>query len=480
MTPPKSRILRIAQLTDFHLRRKLPGSSFTPRRRSRLMPAILEAALAEVRAAKADFIAVTGDLVDVPGWLLSGDDYYPYPVKKTLIQAIADYRLIKRLLDATGIPYLAVPGNHDHLSSFYKVFPHGPWERDLHGLRILAFPDREHEAHHAQRLDAERLRWERALSDGDPRPQLHLAHYLITPEHNEGYPHNYLESASLLTANTESGKHALVLQGHFHPGSRPEKHGNMVYATAPTLCVAPHPWRLYTLAMKGERFTLQWKEIRTRFNSFGSAAAKKPRSLRDDLRGRRSTPKPVVFLDRDGVINTLPAYYSGPDQMKLIPGSAEAIRRLHGAGYAVVVVSNQSCVGAGYVTRDQLAAVFDRMNDRLAAEGGEAALPEASYFTLGAGERAVHPKWAERGDAKPSPALLEKARRELGLSRKANWMVGDRLTDLQAGAAAGCRNILVLTGHGSIDLGAVRNEPSLARVAVAKNLAAAVDLILGA
>jgi D-glycero-D-manno-heptose 1,7-bisphosphate phosphatase len=267
----------------------------------------------------------------------------------------------------------------------------------------------------------------------------------------------------------------------------------MHYSTAPTLSVAPFPWRLYTLSLRGEGFSFRWKDVSAdvgRGNTGGRILGDGKRETKKWPTSRyvsyipRKKPSrtlpPAVFLDRDGVINTLPAYYTGPAAMKLIPGSARAIRRLHEAGYAVVIVSNQSCVGTGYVTRDQLSAVFDRMNELLAEACGEAALPDASYFSLGAGERAVHPKWAPHDDAKPSPALIEKARLELGLSKKHCWMVGDRLTDLQAGAAAGCRNILVLTGNGADHLVQVQNESGLRDVFIEKNLATAADRILGA
>jgi len=74
----------------------------------------------------------------------------------------------------------------------------------------------------------------------------------------------------------------------------------------------------------------------------------------------RPQPGGVVFLDRDGVVNTLPKYSTGPSEMKIVPGAGLAIARLQMRGLRVVIVSSQSCIGRGYVATSTVHAVMDR------------------------------------------------------------------------------------------------------------------------
>jgi D-glycero-D-manno-heptose 1,7-bisphosphate phosphatase len=154
-----------------------------------------------------------------------------------------------------------------------------------------------------------------------------------------------------------------------------------------------------------------------------------------------------VFLDRDGTLIEERNYIARPDQVRLIPGAAEAVSRLRGAGFACVVVTNQSGVGRGMLTLEQLEAVNAEMNRQLRDAG--TALDGLYYCTLApAGE---DPTVIEHPDRKPGPGMLLRAARELKLDLPASWVVGDSVRDVLTGRNAGCRGqILVRTGH---DLG---------------------------
>jgi D-glycero-D-manno-heptose 1,7-bisphosphate phosphatase len=183
-----------------------------------------------------------------------------------------------------------------------------------------------------------------------------------------------------------------------------------------------------------------------------------------------------VFLDRDGVINTLPAYNSGPEQMQLVPGSAQAIRRLHEAGYAVALITSQSCIGLGYVLREMVDAVHDRMCQLLAQESASPlGQPDAIMYSVGTADRPCVPEYADISDAKPRGVLLARAEKILGLPGA--WMVGDRAGDLETARCAGLRGILVRTGKGLETEAKLRAAADLAEP-VADDLAGAVRLIL--
>lgn len=152
----------------------------------------------------------------------------------------------------------------------------------------------------------------------------------------------------------------------------------------------------------------------------------------------------AVFLDRDGTIIDDAGYLRDPGRVRLLPGAPEALNRLRNRGYRLVVVSNQSGVGRGLLTREDLENVHRRMAQELAGHG--VALDGAYYCP--------HAPWEGCGCRKPSPGLLIKAAEEMGLDMHRSFMVGDKLSDISAGRRAGCRAVLLsLTPGPSLDLG---------------------------
>jgi D-glycero-D-manno-heptose 1,7-bisphosphate phosphatase len=143
-----------------------------------------------------------------------------------------------------------------------------------------------------------------------------------------------------------------------------------------------------------------------------------------------------VFLDRDGVINR--SYERGGvthppatvDELEILPGVAEATRKLDAAGFALVVVTNQPDVARGATTREKVEAI----NDRLRAE-----LPLLDVLAC----------YHDSGDGcacrKPKPGMLLEAAARWGLDLGGSFLVGDRWSDVAAGRSAGCRAALVLT-----------------------------------
>lgn len=155
----------------------------------------------------------------------------------------------------------------------------------------------------------------------------------------------------------------------------------------------------------------------------------------------------AVFLDRDGTLGG-DGGYCHPDEFQLFPSAAPAIRLLNDAGYLIIVVTNQTHIGRGEITLEQMAASFRRLNADLAAEGAHL---DGWYIC-------PHRKVDACRCRKPSPSLLLQAAREHDLDLTASWMVGDSgAADMLAGAAAGCRLILVRTGWGESSLGAYRH-----------------------
>ncbi len=175
----------------------------------------------------------------------------------------------------------------------------------------------------------------------------------------------------------------------------------------------------------------------------------------------------AVFLDRDGTINTEKEYLSNPDQLGLYPGTGLALQRLQNAGFALIVVTNQSGIGRGYYAESDMHAVNRRLEEILARDG---VTFRKFYFAPEA------PEQPSRG-RKPSPQFLFDARDEFGLDLGQSFMIGDKLIDLECGWNAGvAQSILVRTGYGRKVEAA---HPELGRRAwVVDDLAAAASRIL--
>jgi len=153
----------------------------------------------------------------------------------------------------------------------------------------------------------------------------------------------------------------------------------------------------------------------------------------------------AVFLDRDGTINIEKDYLYRVDEFEFIPGAPEAVRMLNEAGFLVVVVSNQSGVGRGYYTEEDVDILHRHIADELAKSGARVdAWFYCPHHPQGKGSYSLACRCR-----KPLPGMLLEAARRYAIDLEASVMIGDKLVDMEAGAAAGCRTILVRTGYGS-------------------------------
>jgi D-glycero-D-manno-heptose 1,7-bisphosphate phosphatase len=175
--------------------------------------------------------------------------------------------------------------------------------------------------------------------------------------------------------------------------------------------------------------------------------------------------KPAVFLDRDGVIieNRLD-YVKSIAEVHFIPGALDALARASRLDWYLVVVTNQSAIGQGLLSWETSVAINDFVVQQLKAAGGRL---DGLY---------VCPHLAGAGCAcrKPAPGLLLSAAEDLGIDLAASMMIGDALTDLQAGQAAGTQALLVSTGRGAGQAAGLV-QAGLAGVPVLADLAAALE-----
>lgn len=149
----------------------------------------------------------------------------------------------------------------------------------------------------------------------------------------------------------------------------------------------------------------------------------------------------ACFLDRDGVVNVEVDYLHEPEKTVLETGIVEALQAIHEHGFLAVVVTNQAGVARGKYPESDIFQVHEKLQSLLAEHGQQI---DAFYYCP------HHPEHTgECACRKPQPGMLLQAARELGIDLAESLMVGDRLSDVNAGRNAGCRkSYLVRTGYG--------------------------------
>lgn len=158
--------------------------------------------------------------------------------------------------------------------------------------------------------------------------------------------------------------------------------------------------------------------------------------------------KPALFLDRDGVINVDHGYVYTPDKFEFIEGIFELVRAANRAGYHVVVVTNQAGIGRGYYNVADFFALTNWMKVRFAEHCGTI---DAVYFCPYHPEHGIGVYRRESNFRKPAPGMLLQAERELGIDLSRSIFVGDKLTDMAAGRAAGIGTLIHFSGEKTAD-----------------------------
>ena len=175
----------------------------------------------------------------------------------------------------------------------------------------------------------------------------------------------------------------------------------------------------------------------------------------------------LVVLDRDGVVNEdRGAPITDPDDWVPLPGSLDAIGRLHQAGIAVAVATNQSGIARGLLDIEQLHAVHRRMHEAVAKHGGKLDLV---VFC-------PHAESTECDCRKPAPGMLYTIGERLDIELTETTCIGDSLRDVQAAMAAAARPGIVRTGKGQKTLD---SNKGLEHIPAWDDLASCVDALLG-
>ncbi|MGZ3616001.1 MAG: D-glycero-beta-D-manno-heptose 1,7-bisphosphate 7-phosphatase [Ktedonobacteraceae bacterium] len=147
----------------------------------------------------------------------------------------------------------------------------------------------------------------------------------------------------------------------------------------------------------------------------------------------------TIFLDRDGVINENRSdYVKSWSEFRFLPESCEAIAKLTQAGHRIIVCTNQAGVARGKISVEAVEDIHRRMIENICDFGGKI---EKVYYC-------PHDRGEDCSCRKPRPGMLLQARDELDIDMRDAVFIGDSITDIRAGLAAGIHGVLVLSGLG--------------------------------
>lgn len=170
--------------------------------------------------------------------------------------------------------------------------------------------------------------------------------------------------------------------------------------------------------------------------------------------------QPVIFLDRDGTINEEVNYLYRPEDLRILPGVAEAVRLFNENGYQVVVVTNQAGVARGYYSEQDVENLHRYLNDLLRRSGAHIDhffyCPHHPEHGIGGYKRKCRCR-------KPETGLFERAEEYYRVDKEHSFMIGDKLIDVEAGRNYGVRSILVGTGYGSQIFDKLKKEEKAGR-----------------
>jgi len=177
----------------------------------------------------------------------------------------------------------------------------------------------------------------------------------------------------------------------------------------------------------------------------------------------------AVFLDRDGTIIEDTGYVAGPERVKFLPGSSQAIKLLNENGFKVIVVSNQAGVARGYFDEDMVQATNRYIQAALAEQG---ACIDMFYYCPHHKDGVVEEYRHECYFRKPSPGMIEQGGRDFNIDLQQSFVIGDHYSDVAAGYRAGCRTVLLGDGNSGDEEMTIRPDR------IASDLKEAVDWVL--
>ncbi len=188
----------------------------------------------------------------------------------------------------------------------------------------------------------------------------------------------------------------------------------------------------------------------------------------------RRNPRPSVFLDRDGVLVREVGHLHKPEQLELLPGAAEGLKKLNRSGFITALVTNQPVIARGMCSVEELQTIHNKMETLLGREGARL---DAIYYCPHHPDRGFPEEVPELKIPcrcrKPETGMIEQAQKEFNIDLKSSWLIGDTTVDIETARRAGIKSILLETGYGGKD-----NRHNVKPVLICRDLPEAAERII--
>lgn len=185
-------------------------------------------------------------------------------------------------------------------------------------------------------------------------------------------------------------------------------------------------------------------------------------------------PNKAVFLDRDGTLIEEQGYICHLSQSRIFPFAFDAVRRMNEKGYMVIGITNQSSIARGICTVEQVETIHTEIQRQFLNRGCKI---ERFYYCPYHEEAKIEKFRGKHSWRKPSPGMLLQAAKDFDIDLSASYLMGDHMTDIQAGLNAGCKTVLVLTGKGE-QYRPILEENKISPGYITGNIFTAVDTLL--
>lgn len=240
---------KIGYLTDIHLRKEVHGTSAITTRHCRKMAELLPLCLAGMCRESVDMIVCTGDVVDCP----------------SQPEVIQDLKFCKKLFDDCCVPYTVLPGNHDPLpDDFYRIFPKPDKKVMLNNCELITFyEDACFNGEPASRRSKRSLHEMKEFliqTECSAEATVLLQHYVVYPEHNETYPHNYQNDGEIRNIMERSNRLLFSISGHYHPGIPMTQKNGVSYFAGRAFC--EEPYAFYIISFSRNETFIEEREIK--------------------------------------------------------------------------------------------------------------------------------------------------------------------------------------------------------------------------
>lgn len=244
---------KIAHISDLHINIKNPDIFTYPEHKDISFQNLshtekkIKSFISLIKQKRADFIAVTGDLIDAAGDSQKETEKYITGEPSWKKKLKEYYNYLKDILDNSCVPYSVIPGNHDHNQSLLETFPQKQFKKSE--ICINSFIDNWDKEQAPLRENI--TEWIKMLKDNSKPVQVYLQHYVIHPQINADYPYNYINNIKMkdiILKETGNNTILLCLSGHYHPGTELLKINNSWFTTVPAFYKPPHYFRIYTIA----------------------------------------------------------------------------------------------------------------------------------------------------------------------------------------------------------------------------------------